>query len=118
MSASLWKTRMKRLIFSFIVVAPLILLSPKSQAERIRESLEQFDLASLRLYEVYKDKCGMLASILDPNGYVHTVRRGNYVGKNFGMIMRISKNKIFLREVYLAGPDDWQEREVFMEKIK
>lgn len=116
MSVSFLKISVKSLIFSVIVFVSLILFSSESQAERTKESLEQFDLASLRILGVHKEKCGMHASILDPNGYLHTVRKGNYAGKNSGMIVRISKSKIYVKEVYLAAPGDWQERVVFIEK--
>jgi type IV pilus assembly protein PilP len=46
-----------------------------------------------------------------PDGILHRVRVGNYMGQNNGQITRISPNEIQLTEIISDGQGDWRERE-------
>lgn len=85
-----------------------------AHAYRIGDYLEQFDLESLTLTSTHSERCGsktlLSARILDPNGIGHTVRLGNYLGRNFGMITKIGKNQITVKEVFQGTSDEWHER--------
>ncbi|MES2933307.1 MAG: pilus assembly protein PilP, partial [Pseudomonadota bacterium] len=77
------------------------------------------DIASLRIWTVGEDKCGVYASLFDPNGYAYRVRLGNYVGKNFGMVMEITGDAILLREVFQTESGEWEQRDATIKrKIK
>lgn len=61
-----------------------------------------------------RDKCGFLALVLDAKGFVYYVRRGQYVGKNFGVVTKITKDSMFLKEVYQRNDGEWEERPAVM----
>ena len=94
----------------------MLMASSWAEASRTREALEQFDLESLRFWNMYQDKCGLYATILDSKGYAYYVRRGMYVGRNFGIVAKISKDRILLRELYQKADGIWEERDAFMKR--
>jgi type IV pilus assembly protein PilP len=49
--------------------------------------------------------------VLAPDGVLHRVRVGNYVGMNNGQITRISEKEIELTEIISDGPGTWRERQ-------
>ncbi len=78
---------------------------------RRKEELEQFSLDSLRMVgtlEQYETRWGL---VLTPDGILHRVRVGNYLGQNNGQITRISPEGIQLTEIVGDGPGSWREVE-------
>jgi len=64
------------------------------------EALERFELGTLQFYSASERAgCGWQVSVIDPDGYVHYVRVGNYVGKHKGQIKRISYDTVWIDEV-------------------
>ena len=49
--------------------------------------------------------------IRDPDGVVHRVRAGNYLGQNFGRITGINEDHIELVELVPNGSGGWMERQ-------
>ena len=82
--------------------------------QRPREPLEEFPLESLRLVGILQDKQRLTAQIL-VNGRGYQVKVGNYVGQNFGRVVRIvtTKNdeKIVIKELVKDPDDQWVEKE-------
>ncbi|WP_416208620.1 pilus assembly protein PilP [Acidovorax sp.] len=81
---------------SFRIFVWLLLFSPAyAWATRDLQSLEAFDKASLSVKAVYFNKSTKqpYAVIRDPGGYVHRVYRGDYLGKNFGRVVEISRHR-------------------------
>jgi type IV pilus assembly protein PilP len=78
--------------------------------DRHREELEQFELDSLKMVGTMKDKNEQWAIILDPDGVVHRVKVGNYMGRNIGKITNISEDQIKLREIIKTSQGVWKER--------
>lgn len=78
---------------------------------RNREELEQFELDSLDMVGTLRDNDQLWAIIRDPEGVVHRVTVGNYMGRNIGKITDISENKVELREIVKDSQGRWQERE-------
>ncbi|TJZ63863.1 pilus assembly protein PilP [Chitiniphilus eburneus] len=86
-----------------------------SHAARDRQSLEAFDLSSLKIVKIYlNEKCSPFALVRDPNGYVHRAYLGDYVGKNFGVVKEINRRGLRIMELYGAG-DEWEEKEIWFE---
>ncbi len=77
---------------------------------RNREELEQFELDSLRMVGTLQNKEDLWAIVLDPEGTVHRVRIGNYIGRNYGKIINISEEGIELREIFKNPQGVWEER--------
>ena len=57
--------------------------------------LQRFDLEQLKLIAVVGGHAAMLE---DPRGKGHTVRRGDFVGKNFGRVVAIRDRSIEIEE--------------------
>ncbi|MBL1141937.1 MAG: pilus assembly protein PilP [Proteobacteria bacterium] len=78
---------------------------------RNREELEQFELDSLRMVGTIDNENNNWGIILDPNGIVHRVKVGNYMGLNIGKIINIHEDKVELREIVQDSEGRWEERE-------
>lgn len=78
---------------------------------RNREELEQFELDSLRMVGTIDNENNNWAIVLDPNGVVHRVKVGNYIGANIGKIINIYEDRIDLREIVQDSTGRWEERE-------
>lgn len=76
-----------------------------------REELELVELDSLRMVGVLEDKKEMWGIILDPDGAVHRVQVGNYLGANYGKILNIQEDRIDLREISKDSQGLWEERQ-------
>jgi len=78
---------------------------------RRKEELEQFSLDSLRMVGTLEQSGTRWGLIVTPDGILHRVRVGNYLGRNNGQITRISPEGIQLTEIISDGPGSWRERE-------
>ena len=78
---------------------------------RNREELEQYELDSLRMVGTIDNEKNNWAIVLDPNGVVHRVSVGNYIGANIGKIINIYEDRIDLREIVQDSNGRWEERE-------
>lgn len=79
--------------------------------QRNREELEGFPLDALRMAGTLEQGVETWAIILGPEGTVYRVRKGNYVGKNYGKIHTIMEDRVELTEIIPDGQGGWQERE-------
>jgi type IV pilus assembly protein PilP len=78
---------------------------------RPHEYLEQFPLDSLKMMGTLTLKGAMYALIRDGDGVVHRETVGNYMGQNFGKIIKVSQAGLVLREIVPDGQGGWVERE-------
>jgi type IV pilus assembly protein PilP len=78
---------------------------------RRREELEQYSLDSLKMVGTLEQNETRWALVVTPDGILHRVRVGNYLGKNNGQITLISPESIQLTEIIGDGPGTWRERE-------
>ncbi len=78
---------------------------------RRREELEQYALESLRMVGTLEQHDTLWALIVSPDGLLHRVRVGNYLGRQSGQITQINPERIALTEIIDAGPGRWRERE-------
>ncbi len=81
---------------------------------RRRELLEAFPLDSLAMVGTFARKGQQWALIKDPEGVVHHVKEGNYMGTNFGKVIEIREDRVVLRELVPNGNGGYEER---VEKI-
>lgn len=75
------------------------------------EPLERFPLDSLDMVGTLSRDASLWALIRDPDGAVHQVREGNYLGQNYGRITSVSANRVAVVEIIPDGQDGWMERE-------
>ncbi len=81
----------------------------KPDLNRAKEPLEAFPLETLRMVGTLsqdKDTFGLVRA--GPN--LFRVKKGNYMGLNFGVITGIDENGIKLKELVQDGGGDWIER--------
>lgn len=78
---------------------------------RNREELEQFELDSLKMVGTMQNDNENWGIIQDPDGVVHRVKVGNYMGRNIGKIVNIFEDKIELREIVKNNDGRWEERQ-------
>lgn len=84
---------------------------PRPDTNRRKEPLEAFPVDSLKMVGVLEQSASMWALVRDPDGTIHRVQQGNYLGENDGHITGISESKIEIRELVKDGLGNWMARE-------
>jgi type IV pilus assembly protein PilP len=79
--------------------------------DRNREELEGFSLDSLRMMGTLELDEELWGIVRSPDGTIHRVQVGNYVGRNHGKVVGISEESIDLNEIIQDGRGGWQERD-------
>jgi type IV pilus assembly protein PilP len=79
-------------------------------ADRPRQYLEQFPLDSLKMMGTITVNGVMYALVRDGDGDVHRTTVGDYMGQNFGKIIKITQAGLILREIVPDGQGCWTER--------
>ena len=84
---------------------------PRPDLQRSREYLERYELDTLSMVGTFSKEASDWALIRDPDGVVHRVAVGNYIGKNHGKVNGISNNEVLLSEFIADGIGGWLVRE-------
>jgi len=84
---------------------------PRPDFERAREYLERYELDTLAMVGTFKKGDNYWVLIRDPEGVVHRVPVGDYMGKNHGHVVKISDTQVRLSELISDGAGGWLERE-------
>jgi len=77
---------------------------------RPKEPLEAYSLETLKMVGMVSRQGVIHAVIKTPENAIYHVRKGNYVGQNFGLIMQIDDSEVTLREIVQDSAGDWSER--------
>lgn len=77
---------------------------------RQREELEDFPLENLKMVGYLSQNKVGYAIIRSPDGKLHRVMVGNYMGQNFGKIIEITDTEVKLKEMVQDSAGDWSER--------
>jgi type IV pilus assembly protein PilP len=84
----------------------------KPDLTRQKEELELFTLDSLRMVGTLSMKAELWGLVRASDGTIHRVHTGNYMGKNFGKILRITEDRIELMEIVPdQQPGTWREQQ-------
>jgi len=78
--------------------------------QRRKEELEQYSLDSLKMVGTLEQDNTVWALIMTPEGTLHRVRSGNYIGQNNGQVTRVTEDGIELMEIVAEGGTEWRER--------
>lgn len=78
---------------------------------RPKEPLEQFPLDSLEMVGTLGQGDQEWGLVKSPEGVIHRVQEGNYLGQNYGRITELSAERIEVLEIVPDGQGDWMERE-------
>lgn len=84
---------------------------PRPDLQRPREYLERFELDTLEMVGTFSKETSDWALVKDPDGVVHRVSVGNYLGKNHGKVSVISVDEVQLSEFITDGIGGWLVRE-------
>jgi type IV pilus assembly protein PilP len=77
---------------------------------RPKEPLEAFSLETLKMVGALSQNGVIQAVIKTPENAIYHVKKGNYVGQNFGLVTQISDSEVTLREIVQDSAGDWSER--------
>jgi len=83
----------------------------KPDLDRVKQYLEQFNIGQIAMVGTLSQGSRLYGLVRDPNGGVHRVQLGDYMGTDFGKIQSINENKIELLEIVGDGTGGWVERE-------
>jgi type IV pilus assembly protein PilP len=109
----------------FIMPEPerVILALPKDNGirpdvNRRKEPLESYPIDSLRMVGTMQKDKKMWAIIVDTDGTVHRITKGNYLGQNHGRIEKVNEEKILIKEIVSDTRGGWQEKDASMALIE
>jgi len=86
-------------------------LAVKPDPNRVKQFLEQFNIGSIAMVGTLSQGARLFGLVRDPQGGVHRVQLGDYMGMDNGKILAIEENKIELLEIVSDGTGGWVERE-------
>ena len=78
---------------------------------RRKEPLEAFSLDTMKLAGIIERGGEIWAIIKAPDSIVYWVKRGNYLGQNYGKITHITEGKVDVAETIPDGSGGWQSRQ-------
>jgi len=84
---------------------------PHPDQDRAREPLEAFPLDGMKMSGTLGLAKSIEGLIRDPDGVVHRVHVGNYLGQNYGRITNVTEDHIDLVELVPNGSGGWMERQ-------
>ena len=84
---------------------------PRPDPNRRKEPLEEYPLDSLKMVGTLSRGKQSWAVVQAPDGTVHRTKVGDHMGQNFGMVTKISEEKVDLVELIQGPLGDWVERE-------
>jgi type IV pilus assembly protein PilP len=87
---------------------------PRPDFERVREYLERFELDTLMMVGTFSKEQSDWALIKDPDGKIHRVAVGNYIGQNHGKVNGIAPDEVELSEFIADGAGGWLVRDASM----
>jgi type IV pilus assembly protein PilP len=97
---------------------PVPLSAVRPDVSRPKEELESYELDSLRMVGTVQLQGGRWGLVKAADGTIHRVRTGNHLGRNYGRVVQVTKDRIELIEVVPDRPGSWQEREAALELIE
>lgn len=85
----------------------------RPDSDRPREPLEKYALGSLMMVGTLERE-GLWALVKAPDGMIHRVSVGNYLGTDYGKITVIDKQRIEIKEIISNSGTGWMERDNFL----
>ncbi len=84
---------------------------PRPDPNRRKEELESYPLDALKMVGTLDQNKDVWALVQSPDGTIHRVRTGNYLGQNDGRIVSIEEEKINIVELIPNGSGGYLERQ-------
>lgn len=79
------------------------------ELNRRKQPLEAFPLDTMKMVGSL-NRNGKLVGLVKVDTLLYQVNRDNYLGQNFGRILKIEENQIVLREIVQDAAGEWIER--------
>ena len=76
---------------------------------RRKEPLESFPLDAMNMVGSLR-KEGLPVALVKVDNLLYQVRPGNYLGQNFGKILKVGETEVVLREIVQDATGEWIER--------
>lgn len=83
----------------------------KPDTNRRKEELEAFPLDGLKMVGTVVMNSNLWGLVKASDGTIHRVQVNNYIGKNYGKIIRIVTDKIEIMEIVPDKPGTWREQQ-------
>jgi type IV pilus assembly protein PilP len=77
---------------------------------RRKEPLEAFPLEQLKMVGTLSQG-GEVYALVRADKTLYRVKKGNYMGQNFGLITQVTETEIKLKEIVQDSAGDWAERQ-------
>jgi len=84
---------------------------PRPDFDRPKQYLERYELDTLAMVGTFGKEESYWALIRDPEGVIHRVPVGDYMGKNHGQVVDIKNTEVNLSELISDGAGGWLVRE-------
>ncbi len=84
---------------------------PRPDPNRRKEPLEDYPLDSLKMVGTIMKGKQAWVIVQAPDGTVHRAKTGDHLGQNFGMITKVTEEKVDVIELIQGSLGDWVERE-------
>lgn len=84
---------------------------PRPDFERAKQYLERYELDTLAMVGTFGKEDNYWALVRDPEGVIHRVPVGDYMGKNHGQVVSIGNTEVNLSELISDGAGGWLVRE-------
>jgi type IV pilus assembly protein PilP len=84
---------------------------PRPDFDRPKQYLERYELDTLSMVGTFSKEGSEWALLRDPEGVIHRVPVGDYIGKNHGKVVAISDSQVSLSELISDGAGGWIVRE-------
>jgi len=84
---------------------------PRPDFDRAKEYLERYELDTLSMVGTFSKEGSDWALIRDPEGIIHRVPAGDYIGKNHGNVVSVEASQLNISELISDGAGGWLVRE-------
>ncbi len=82
---------------------------------RRQEELEEYPLDTLEMVGTLSMGDGLWGLIKASDGTIHRVQKGNFMGRNYGEIIRILGDRVELMEIVPDEPGAWREQQASLQ---
>ena len=84
------------------------------ELSRRKEALESFPLDAMEMVGSLQGS-GQPVALVRVDKLIYQVRAGNYLGLNYGRVLRVGENQLTLREIVQDASGEWIERPATLE---
>ena len=85
-----------------------------AEMNRRKEPLESFPLDAMAMVGSVS-KAGLPFALLRVDNLLYQVKSGDYLGQNFGRVLKVTETELSLREIVQDAAGEWTERNVTLQ---